>query len=69
MLTNHPGIRTGIYIVGLAAQVASFFAPVWYPDLAQPLGQTADFLGVIAIGTAVSNLAPKPDEPGKHAAE
>ena len=64
MLTNYPGVRTVIYVVGLLAQVASFFAPVWYPELAQPLGQTADFLGVVAIGTAVSNLTPKPSGDG-----
>lgn len=56
MLSNHPGVRTVIYVIGLIAQVASFFAPVFYPDLAQPLSQSADFLGVIAIGTAVSNI-------------
>jgi len=60
MLSNYPGVRTVIYVIGIAAQVASFFAPVFYPDLAQPLGQTADFLGVVAIGTAVSNVTPKP---------
>jgi len=68
MLANYPGIRTAIYVVGLLAQVGSFFAPIFYPELAQPLSQTADFLGVVAIGTAVSNLTPKPDESGKHAA-
>ena len=66
MLSNYPGVRTIIYVIGLLAQVASFFAPIWYPDLAQALGQTADFLGVIAIGTAVSNLTPKPE--GSHEA-
>ena len=60
MLSNYPGIRTVIYIIGLLAQVASFFAPVWFPELSQPLSQSADFLGVIAIGTAVSNVSPKP---------
>lgn len=56
MLTNYPKTRLGIYLVAIAAQVASFFVTIYSPEFAQAFSQTSDVLGALALGTAATNL-------------
>ncbi|QIK61789.1 hypothetical protein G7068_16110 [Leucobacter viscericola] len=56
MLTNHHKTRLAIYIVGVAAQVTSFFVTLVSPELAGAFSQTADVLGAIALTTALTNV-------------
>lgn len=58
MFTNSPRIRQGIYLLAIAAQIASFFVTIINPDLAVAFVSTAGLLTVVAGGTALSNLTP-----------
>lgn len=62
MLTNYPKTRLGIYLLAIAAQVASFFVTIYSPEFAQAFSQTSDVLGALALGTAASNLSEKRTE-------
>ena len=62
MLANHPNVRLVIYIVGIAAQIASFFVSIFSPDLAQAFSQTSDVLGAVALATAVTNVPKEPSD-------
>lgn len=62
MLTNYPKTRLGIYLVAIAAQVASFFVSIYSVEFAQAFSQTSDVLGALALGTAATNLADKRTE-------
>lgn len=81
MLSNNPKTRVVIYLIGIAAQIASFFVAIFAPEVAQAFSQTADVLGAIALGTAVTNASPsaipagegfyegQPDRVAQHAAD
>ena len=56
MLANAPKTRVVIYLIGIASQIASFFVAIYAPDVAQAFSQTADVLGAIALGTAITNI-------------
>ena len=57
MLKNHKELRVVIYLVGIAAQIASFFVTIFSPELAQAFSQTADVLATVALGTALTNIS------------
>ena len=56
LLGENPKTRLVIYLLGISAQIVSFFVAIYAPDLAEAFSQTADVLGVIAMGTAAVNL-------------
>lgn len=58
MFTNYPAIRTGIYVAALAAQIASFFLVLSFPDLAAAFVATSGLLASVAGVTALSNVTP-----------
>ena len=47
MLKNYKNVRVIIYIIGIAAQIASFFVTIFSPELAQAFNQTSDVLGTV----------------------
>lgn len=57
MLSNYPKIRLAAYIIGIGAQVASFFVAIVSPVLADAFSKTSDVLGVIALATAATNVS------------
>ena len=56
MFRNMKSVRVVIYLIGVAAQVASFFVTITSPELAQAFSQTSDVLGTLALGTALTNM-------------
>lgn len=62
MLTNHPKIRLAAYLIGIGAQVASFFVAIFSPELATAFSQTSDVLGAIALATAATNVSDFQDD-------
>ena len=67
MLKNYKNIRVIIYIIGIAAQIASFFVTIFSPELAQAFNQTSDVLGTVALGTALTNLTDVTGDSGDRA--
>lgn len=67
MLTNHPGIRLGLYLVGLVGLAAAPLVGVWQPELADAIRDGANVLGAAALGTAALNT-PLPERRGRHVA-
>lgn len=63
MLKNHKAARVVIYLLGVFAQIASFFVTIYSPDLADAFSQTADVLATVALGTALTNLTASPSTP------
>lgn len=57
MFKSYKEVRLGIYLLGIAAQVASFFVSITAPEFGQALVQTADVLTVFALSTALTNLS------------
>jgi uncharacterized membrane protein HdeD (DUF308 family) len=61
VFTDSPIIRKVIYALAIAAQIASFFLTVSFPDLAAAFVATAGVLSTVAGVTALSNVpASKP---------
>lgn len=58
MLSNHPRIRVGLYLLAVAAQITAFFVRINSPELGSAFSDSADLLAVIAIGTALTNITP-----------
>lgn len=61
MLKNHPKIRLGLYLLGLAGAVAAPFLAIAWPEAA---GATTAAVGVLwaACGlTAATNVYPTPE--------
>lgn len=58
MFTNYPTIRIGIYVAAVAAQIASFFLVISYPDLAAAFVSTSGLLAAVAGVTALTNVTP-----------
>lgn len=56
MLKNYRTVRVILYVLGIVAQVASFFVTIVSPELAAAFTQTANVLGAVALGTAVTNV-------------
>lgn len=61
MFKKYKEVRLGIYILGIAAQVASFFVSITAPEFGDALVKTADLLTVFALSTALTNLADNED--------
>lgn len=61
MFKNQKEIRVGIYILGVVAQITSFFVTVVSPEWAEAFTQTADVLTVVALGTALTNITDTQD--------
>lgn len=62
MLANYPTVRIIIYILGIVAQIVSFFVTIFSPELAQAFSQTSDVLGAVAIATAITNVPKEPND-------
>lgn len=56
MLGRNPKTRLTIYLLGISAQIVSFFVAIYAPELAEAFSKTAEVLGAIALGTAALNL-------------
>lgn len=63
MLSQYPKVRLGVYLIAIAAQIASFFVTIYSPDLAQAFSQTSDVLATIALATAATNLSGPTTDP------
>jgi hypothetical protein len=59
MFHDHPRIRVGIYIVAIIAQIVAFFVNVYDRELGDAFQGSANFLAVVAGGTALTNIAPE----------
>ncbi len=57
MLKNHPRIRLGLYLCGIAAAVAAPIVAVASPDYGVAVSAAAAVLTGAALGTAASNLS------------
>lgn len=68
MFRNMKAVRVVIYLIGVAAQVASFFVTIYSPELAQAFSQTSDVLGTLALGTALTNMTDFGTAEGDHRA-
>lgn len=64
LFKNQKSVRVTIYLVGVAAQVTSFFVTITSPEYADAFSQTANVLTTLALGTALSNI----ESGGDHAA-
>lgn len=58
MFSNYPTVRIVIYCIAIAAQIASVFLTINYPDLAAAFVSAAGILATLAGGTALSNITP-----------
>jgi hypothetical protein len=58
MFSDSPTIRKVIYALAIAANVASLFLAVSFPDLAAAFLGTSTLLTGIAGATALSNITP-----------
>ena len=56
MFTNSPRIRQGIYIIAVAAQVASFFVAIVNAELAAAFLSASGVLAAVAGVTALTNV-------------
>ena len=61
MLKNHPRIRLGLYLLGVAGAVAAPIVAVAAPDYGVAVSAAAAVLTGAALGTAASNLS-QPDD-------
>jgi uncharacterized membrane protein HdeD (DUF308 family) len=68
VFANYPVIRVVIYILAVAAQIASFFVGIYSPELAGAFVSASGALATIAGVTALANISKPVDEPGKHVA-
>lgn len=58
MLSNHPSLRLGIYLVALVSGASSFLVDALIGgDLGQALTQTSGYLMAAALGVAASARA------------
>lgn len=58
MFADSPIIRKAIYGISIAAQLASFFLVISYPDLAAAFVSASALLAGVAGATALSNITP-----------
>lgn len=56
MFANSPKIRQGIYIIAVAAQVASFFVAIVNAELAAAFLAASGVLAAVAGVTALTNV-------------
>ena len=56
MFSNSPKIRQGIYIIAVAAQVASFFVAIVNAELAAAFLSASGVLAAVAGVTALTNV-------------
>lgn len=59
MFNDSPTVRKVIYAAAIAAQVASFFLVISFPELAAAFVSTAGLLTTVAGVTALSNITPQ----------
>lgn len=59
MFSNYPKVRIGIYATAVAAQIASFFLVISFPDLAAAFVSTSGLLAGVAGVTALTNITPE----------
>lgn len=69
MFSDSPTVRKVIYGIAIAAQIASFFLVISFPDLAAALVAASGLLASVAGATALSNITPSPKVYGEHAAD
>lgn len=58
MFNDSPSVRKAIYGVAIAAQIASFFLVITFPELAAAFVATSGLLASVAGATALSNVTP-----------
>lgn len=63
MFNDHPTVRKAIYGLAIAAQIASFFLVISFPELAAACVSTSGVLAAVAGATALTNINPAPQPP------
>lgn len=58
MFSNSPRVRQVIYGLAIAAQIASFFLSINFPELAAAFVSASGVLATVAGVTALSNVPP-----------
>lgn len=59
MFHDHPKVRVAIYLTAVFAQIVAFFVTIYDQELGGAFQATANFLGVGAGATALSNIPPE----------
>ena len=62
MFSDSPTVRKVIYGIAIAAQLASFFLVISFPELAAAFVSASGLLAGVAGATALSNITPTYDE-------